>query len=96
MQQVTLAANRNAAFAVLDDGAVLLNVETGRYFGLDEVATLLWKRLVNGASEAQLVDSLIAVYEVEPERAQADVTAFVQRLKLLGLLQADTAWAAGA
>jgi PqqD family protein of HPr-rel-A system len=95
MQQVTLAANRNAAFAVLDDGAVLLNAETGRYFGLDEVATHIWSRLVEGANEPQLVDSLVATYDVEPGRARADVTAFLERLNRLGLLQVDDGCAAG-
>ncbi|HEY1292378.1 MAG TPA: PqqD family protein [Chloroflexota bacterium] len=89
MNSVTLAANQNAAFAVLDDGAVLLNVQTGRYFGLDDVATHLWKQLLEGASEAQLVDSVLAEYDVEPERARGDVTNFLQRLEVLGLLQAD-------
>ena len=77
MQKVTLAASRNAAFAVLDDGAVLLNVETGRYFGLDDVATHIWKQLLDGASESELVDGLVAEYDVEPQRAQADLTSFL-------------------
>ena len=89
--QRRLAANPNAAFAVLDDGAVLLNVQTGRYFGLDEVATHLWKGLVDGASEPELLDSLVAAYDVEPDRARTDLTAFLQRLDRLGLLQTDDA-----
>jgi hypothetical protein len=91
MQQVTLAANRNAAFAVLDDGAVLLNVDTGRYFGLDEVATRIWKQLQDGATEADLVDGLVAEYDVDAERARVDLLAFLERLNLLGLLRSDDA-----
>ncbi len=72
MQQVTLAASRNVAFAVVDD-----------------VATHIWKQLLDGASELELVDGLVAEYDVEAERARTDLTAFLQRLNQLGLLQTD-------
>jgi hypothetical protein len=46
----------------------------------------LWKRLGEGATEADLVDTLCERYDVSRETAEADVIAFVEELSSRGLL----------
>ncbi len=47
---------------------------------------LLVKRLLEGAEVDDLVDCLLSEYEVEQERAKADVLLFLGKLKERGLL----------
>lgn len=66
---------------------VALDAEASRYLSANPSAALLWKRLGEGATEAQLVDLLCARYAVAREAAEADVRAFVEELSERGLLE---------
>jgi hypothetical protein len=83
----------------LKDGFVLRTVAgetvvlpTGGVTNFDMMITLndtgkfLWERLTVGAEEAELVNALLAEYEVTEELATQSVAAFVARLKELDFL----------
>lgn len=72
---------------VLDKESVLLNIETGRYFGLDETGTRMWQ-LVTAASKIEAAyQQLLDEYDVEPELLRENLTDLVGRLVENGLLQ---------
>jgi hypothetical protein len=73
--------------AEVESEMVLLDIEAGDYFGLDEVGTAIWRRLGQGASEDEIVSSLIIEYEVDPEQLRSDVRAFVRLLHAKGLVE---------
>ena len=52
----------------------------------DEVGTFLWRELEGSRSVAELVEALRGEFDVEPERAEKDVRAFVARLEEKGLV----------
>lgn len=54
---------------------------------LNETGAFLWKALEKGATEEQLVDTLLAEYEVEKEIAEKDVKAFVEKLTQAKLIK---------
>lgn len=54
---------------------------------LSESGALLWEKLEQGATEDELVEALLAEYEVEREQAEADVKAFVDELRSSGILE---------
>jgi hypothetical protein len=66
---------------------VALDAEVSRYFAANPSATVLWKRLGDGATEEELADALCERYGVSRETAQADVSAFVEELSSRGMLQ---------
>lgn len=72
--------------AELEDEAVLLNVETGIYFGLDAVGSRIWELLSEGTSDDTLIDRLLAEYEVGADRLRSDVTTFLSELENKGLI----------
>jgi len=84
----TLVVNASVVYAELDDEAVLLNVETGIYFGLNTISTEIWRFLEQGASEGELVSRLADEYEVEPEQLSADIAEFLSSLLDQGLIRA--------
>lgn len=69
--------------------AVPVGPQTSHIHGmivLSESGELLWKALVDGAEEADLVDLLIENYEVDEATALADVKDFVKGLEEQGAL----------
>lgn len=83
----------------LKDGFVLRSVAgetivlpTGGVTNFDMMITLndtgkfLWERLAVGAEEVELVNALLAEYDVTEELAAQSVAAFVARLKELNFL----------
>jgi hypothetical protein len=73
-------------FRELDGEAVVLNLDTGIYFGLDAVGTRIWRLLVERKPLKAVLDSLIDEYQAPPDRLQRDLLAFVERLDDKGLL----------
>lgn len=53
---------------------------------LNGTAKYLWEKLAVGAEKDELVDALLAEYDVDRERAEKSVDAFVARLKELDFL----------
>jgi hypothetical protein len=67
--------------------AVLLNLQSGQYFGLDSVGTRMWEVLTAAASLRTACDTLAEEFEVERQRLEADVCQLVDKLAELGLLE---------
>lgn len=53
---------------------------------LNDTGKLLWEKLSIGAEKDELVDALLTEYDVDRERAEKGVDAFVARLKELDFL----------
>ncbi len=54
---------------------------------LNSTGAFLWKELMNGLSITDLIDRLVATYEVEKEVAAKDVNNFVSILKGANLVE---------
>ena len=73
---------------LVGDETVLLDLASGIYFGLDGVGKRVWESVADGKSLVQTVEVIVAEFEVEEARAQADVLAFVSDLVERGLFVA--------
>ena len=62
------------------------DLKTELYLGLDAVSARTWQVLTSGGSLQQAYDTLLAEFEVQPERLRADLEEFVQELMRLGLV----------
>ena len=71
---------------VIDDETVLLNLESGLYFGVDQVGQRIWQLVGEGESLRSIVDRIVAEYEVEATQAATDVLDFATMLVEKGLL----------
>lgn len=67
-------------FRDLAGEAILLNTDTGHYFGLDGIGTRMWQCLTDGGSVAQAYATLLREFDVQSERLQADLLTFVDKL----------------
>jgi hypothetical protein len=92
MAELTLAAHVVVPEAVisreLEGETVVLNLETGVYFGLDAVGTDMWNALLRGGTLRDAFDAVLAQYDVQPAALEDDLLRFVNQLASKGLLQA--------
>jgi hypothetical protein len=73
----TVTISPDTVFRELGGEGVLLDLESGVYFGLDETGARLWQLLQAHGSLRQVCDAMLQEFEVEPARLQDDVLAFV-------------------
>ena len=72
-----LVAGKHVVVTDFDGGqGILVDLNTKRYFQLNETAMIVWKGLEQGKTLNEIVADFTASYEVEPDRA----TDSVQRL----------------
>lgn len=67
--------------------AVLLDLASERYFGLDPVGTRIWQLLADAPSLAQVHTTLCGEFDATPERIGEDLLALVGQLSDAGLVQ---------
>ena len=82
------AVSPAVVFRQLEDGAVLLDLESGVYFGLDEVGTRVWALLLERGTPAAVCDALLEEFDVEPSVLTDDVLRLVGELQANGLVRA--------
>jgi hypothetical protein len=78
-------------FRQLGGEAVLLNLATGSYFGLNEVGARIWALLAGGATLAASLAILSAEYDASAEQLRIDLLALVEELVGNGLLVVEPA-----
>jgi hypothetical protein len=73
-------------FRELDGEAVVLNLDTGIYFGLDAVGTRIWQLIEERKPLRLILDTLVDEYEAPSDRLRRDLLAFVDQLTGKGLV----------
>ena len=73
--------SEEAVSAEVDGTAVMMSVESGKYFGLDEIATRIWDLVEEPKSFEALCDALTAEYDIDKENCKTDVSEFLEHLK---------------
>ena len=64
----------------IDGEMVLLDMNTENYFGLDSVASDIWRLLQEGKTIQETYDELLQAYDVEEATLRKDLEVFVQTL----------------
>ena len=74
------------AWQMLDQEAVLIDLEQGNALGLNATGSLLWP-LLPRCGPAELAEALVAEFEVNRDLADRDVAAFLTLLRERGLIE---------
>jgi hypothetical protein len=72
-------------FRELDGEAVLLNLKTGTYFGLNPVATRMWQLIAEQHSLARVLETLTGEYEADRAVLENDLLELGRQLCASGL-----------
>ena len=89
MTSANLSAAKHVVVTDFDGGeGILVDLNTKRYYQLNESAMIVWKGLEQGKSISQIVDDFMSTYEVEPDRAAVSVQRLVDSLQTYKLVSA--------
>ena len=66
---------------------VILNLDSGMYFGLNAVGARIWNLIQEPRSVQDIRDLLLEEYEVDPERCENDLLALLHGLAAEGLAE---------
>ena len=74
-------------FRELQGEAVLLDLRSQRYFGLDEVGTRIWQLLAELGRREEVLERLLQEFEVDRQTLARDLETFLSRLEGAELIQ---------
>ena len=90
MEPRSVSLSEGALFRKVGDEAVILDVATEKYFGLDRVGGAMVELIAEGdgpVSEADVVLDISGRFSAPAERIEQDVQVLVDKLVSLGLAQ---------
>ncbi len=76
----------DVVFRILGGEAVLLNLATGTYFGLNDVGTRMWQLMSEHGSSDKVIEVMLNEYRVEKKLLQSDLDKLVKDLLDYGLV----------
>ncbi len=82
-----VVASKNQVSAHLGDEAVILHLEDGVYFGLNQLGASIWHLLESPRTVAEIREAIMAEYEVEPQRCEQDLLHWLKELQHQGLIE---------
>lgn len=77
----------SVASQTLDGEAVLLHLQSGTYFTLNETGTFVWDLLEAERAPAELLEALVEAFEVDDATARRDLAELLDQLLSNGLIQ---------
>jgi hypothetical protein len=84
---MTLRLHPDVRATDTDDGTVLLQLRTGRYWQLNNTGAHVLHELLAGHPPGEVADDLAVRYHIEPELAQRDVAALIEHLQTATLVE---------
>lgn len=76
----TFAISKDAIFRDLDGEAVILDLQSGTYFGLNAVGAHIWQLMERHGTLQAVFDNLCREYDAAPAVLEQDLIALVARL----------------
>ena len=66
--------------------AIILNLETEAYYGLDDVGTRMWALLTTEPTIQTAYERLLDEYEIDAETLHSDLERLIEELSVHGLI----------
>lgn len=81
-----LSTSPQVLMQTVGDEAVLLDLRSEKYFGLNPIGTRFWQLLQDGGDLESIRRRLLSEYDVSEDQLRADLDSLVQRLVSAGLV----------
>ena len=89
MNTTDLTPGKHVVVTDFDGGeGILVDLNTKKYYQLNETAMVVWKALEQGKSVGEIADDITANYEVAPENATRSVERILANFQTYKLLTA--------
>ena len=77
----------NVAARRIGDETILLNLQTGTYFGLDIVGSRFLELLEQDGELAVVLRTMVEEFDVKPETLEGDILRLSEEMRSKGLLE---------
>lgn len=77
---ITFKRNHKHLFSKIDGDIVMINIERGEYYNLDEVGGDIWNYLSVPHSFKDIINYLIDEYDVSSKECEKDVKPYLEEL----------------
>ena len=87
---LVVTVSESALFQQVAGEAIILNMQTEHYFGLNGVATRAWQLIQEHGNLSAVFETLGHEYDVAPTKLTQDLLRLVQDLQEAGLVTIET------
>jgi coenzyme PQQ synthesis protein D (PqqD) len=84
----SLKVSDDVVFRELDGEAIILNLASGVYFGLDPVGTRMWRLIEQRGRLGDVLAAMCDEYDASNEKIERDLVALTSELLEKGLVSA--------
>jgi Coenzyme PQQ synthesis protein D (PqqD) len=82
-----IVAAKSQISADLSEEAVILNLESGIYYGLNEVGAFIWKLINEPMEVGEIQEAILKKYDVSPELCEPDLLVLLEDLAAHDLIE---------
>lgn len=75
----------------IEGESVLVNLDNGQYYGLDDVGTRLYQHLIGSPDVGTAIDAAVAEFDTDVETLEKDLADLLERLATEGLIDVSDA-----
>lgn len=86
-EDATIVASSDLLCCELSEGAVILDLNSGVYYGLDVVGTFIWDLIQEPRSISAIVSAMLEEYLVDSERCRQDLKKLLAEMAQLKLIE---------
>ena len=80
------AISHDVVHRVLDGETIVLSLDSGTYFGLNDTGTRVWRLIEEGVSRSQIIERISREFAHPIEVVRADVDELLELLQSKGLV----------
>jgi imidazolonepropionase-like amidohydrolase len=88
-EETRIHRSESVLTAAVDKETIMMDVSSGRYVGLDDIAGVIWQRLEMPRTFGDLVDSLVEDYDAERAVIAQDVRELLKEMAAQGVVGLD-------
>ena len=81
-----VGASPHHLYTTLGSEAVVLELQAGNYFGMNDVGTAVWNFLQQPRQVSDVIEHIVNNYEVSADQAEVEILGFLQNLVDKGLV----------
>lgn len=79
--------NKKTISGKLHDELVMMDMDQGKYFSLNQTATVIWELLERPLTIEELCEKLTEEFEIDREQCEADTKQYLGEMMKLGLIR---------
>jgi hypothetical protein len=84
--EATVVARERQLSTTFGDEVIILGLDDSTYYGLSDTGVRIWELVQASRTVGEILDALVAEYEVDRHRAETDLEAVLADLHSRGLI----------